>query len=129
MKTVQQILTENRESVISSIKFVFGVWRKEDLKPLMIEFFDFANSNIDIEKISTSKRVKTELKYLVQHMSINKKQAVKDASNLSKYGTKNPKLADIMARGNEIQENRAFENGFDRVFCPILKDYKLIKIS
>ena len=75
--TIKEILTENRESVISSIKFVFKVWKNEDVKVKMIELLDFANANYSdessIERFVTSKKVKTELKYIVQKLSISQK--------------------------------------------------------
>ena len=75
MKTVKDILTENRESVISSIKFVFGIWKNEDVKVKMIELLDFANEkySTSVEELLASKRIKTELKYMVQHLSISQK--------------------------------------------------------
>jgi hypothetical protein len=73
MKTMKDILTENRESVISSIKFVFKIWKAEDLKVKMVEFLDFANTNYSVDSLINSDRVKTDLKYMVQKMKISQK--------------------------------------------------------
>ena len=77
MTTIKEILSDNRESVISSIKFVFKVWKNEDVKVKMIELFDFAKENYSdessIERFVTSKKVKTELKYMVQKLAISQK--------------------------------------------------------
>jgi len=78
MTTIKEILSDNRESVISSIKFVFNVWTNEDVKLKMIELLDFANINYSdessIERFVTSTKVKTELKYLVQKLAKSQKQ-------------------------------------------------------
>ena len=75
MKAIKDILSENRDSVISSIKFVFKVWKNEDVKVKMIELLDFANANYSdessIERLVTSKKLKTELKYMVQKLAIS----------------------------------------------------------
>ena len=55
MKTLKELLTENRESVISSIKYVFGIWKNEDVKVKMIEFFAYATEFANVESLSTSK--------------------------------------------------------------------------
>jgi hypothetical protein len=71
--TAKQILSENRESVISSIKWVFKVWKSEDVKQKMIEFLAFCEENMNIEQISESKKIKSDLKVLVQKMAISQK--------------------------------------------------------
>jgi hypothetical protein len=77
MTTIKEILTANRESVISSIKFVFKIWKAEDVKVKMIELLDYANANYSseqsIERLIASTKVKTELKYMVQKLSISQK--------------------------------------------------------
>jgi len=70
MKT-KEILTENRDSVISSIKYVFQVWKAEDIKLKMIQFLAFAET-CDID--SGSKKIKSDLKTLIQKMAISQKQ-------------------------------------------------------
>ena len=73
MITVKSILSENRESIISSIKYIFSVYKMEEIKPIMVEFLDFAEKNMDVEKLAQSKKVKTDLKSLVARMSASKK--------------------------------------------------------
>jgi hypothetical protein len=73
MTTIKNILTENRDSVISSIKYVFNIWRPEDVKGKMIEFLAYAEKFGDVEKLSTSKRVKSDLKELVCKMNFSQK--------------------------------------------------------
>lgn len=111
--TTKEILTENRESVISSIKYIFKIWKHEDVKNQMINFLAYAEENINADELLKSKRVKTDLKYFVAKM---KSQQEKSA-NLKRYGTENPKLADIMAFGAELHEKRG------EVWNPILKDW------
>lgn len=73
MTTIKEILTENRESIIASIKFIFKVWKKEDVRLKMIEFLAYAEQFGDIEKLSASKRIKTDLKEMVCKMNFSKK--------------------------------------------------------
>ena len=113
MKNLKEILTENRESVISSIKYVFKVWKAEDVKAKMIEFLAYAEKYASVESLNESKKVKTDLKYLVQKMSI----AQGKAKNLEIYGTETPKLRDIMGKIAEHYEEKGL------VYSPILKDY------
>lgn len=75
MTTVKEILSANRESVISSIKFVFKIWKAEDVKAKMIEFLAYAETRIDVENMAASKRVKTDLKNMVCKMAISQKVA------------------------------------------------------
>lgn len=111
--TTKEILTENRESVISSIKWIFKVWKSEDVKVKMIEFLNFCEENINAEEFSKSKRIKTDLKMMVSRMA----SAQEKASNLKRYGTERPKLADIMAFGAELHEQKG------EVWNPMLKDW------
>lgn len=73
MTTIQQILTENRDSVISSIKYVFKVYSGEALKNKMIGFLQFAEKVSSVEELQNSKRVKADLKSLVCKYSISLK--------------------------------------------------------
>jgi hypothetical protein len=77
MTTIKEVLSENRESVISSIKFVFKVYSKRDIKIKMVELLEFANKNYSsqssIDSFLTSKKIKTLLKYMVQKLSISQK--------------------------------------------------------
>lgn len=72
MKTIKDILTENRDSVISSIKYVYKIWKMEDVKVVMIEFLAYCEerSEILVEKLENSKRVKSDLKQLISRMKI-----------------------------------------------------------
>jgi hypothetical protein len=98
MKTVKEILTANRDSVISSIKYICKVWRNEDVKEKMVNFLAYCEANMNVEQIAQSKRIKTDLKMMVAGME----QAYQDAIKMQKYGTTNPKLADILAYGNDM---------------------------
>lgn len=113
MATVKEILTENRDSVISSIKWIFKVWKAEDVKVKMIEFLAYAEENANVEALNQSKRVKTDLKNLVGRMSIEQERK----RNLEIYGTERPKLADIMAYRAEIEEKKG------NVWHPIYKTW------
>lgn len=99
MTTVKEILSANRESVISSIKFAFKVYTSEDIKAKMIEFLQFAEANANVEKLSTSKRIKTDLKELVIKMN-----------RLSMKSQPKMKLADILAGLAEQDEDQKENN-------------------
>ena len=109
MKTVKEILTENRESVISSIKYTFKVYSVSEIKEKMIEFLNYAEKNADITLLNTSKKVKTELKNMVSRMAY--------VQNYSQKSVKRMKLADIMTGINELEE----ESG--NIWNPLLKTY------
>ena len=109
MTTVKEILSANRESVISSIKWIFKVWKAEDVKAKMIEFLAYAEENADVEALATSKKVKTDLKNLVARMEI----AATKKRNLEIFGTERPKLADIMGRIAEREEEAG--NCFNKI--------------
>lgn len=111
MKTVKEILTENRDSVISSIKWIFKVWKSEDVKVKMIEFLAYAEANANVEALNESKKVKTDLKNLVGKMSIEQERK----RNLEIYGTERPKLADIMGMIADREEEKG------NVWHPIYK--------
>lgn len=78
MTTVKEILTANRESVISTIKYVFKIWKDEDVKSKMIDFLAYAESNADVNSLNSSQRVKSDLKVMIQKMSITQKRATTD---------------------------------------------------
>lgn len=100
MNTVKNILSENRDSVISSIKYAFKVWKTEDVKVKMIEFLAYAEENLNIDAYEETKAKKTYLKNLVNAMQIKQQKAY----NLKRFGTENPKLADIMGAIAEREE-------------------------
>lgn len=75
MTTIKEILTANRESVISSIKFIFKIWKQEDVKVKMVEFLAYADQFGDVEKLANSKRVKIDLKEMICKMNFSQKLA------------------------------------------------------
>jgi len=95
--TAKEILTENRDSVISSIKWIFKVWKSEDLKAKMIGFLEFAEAEINVDDLKKSTRVKTDLKNWVAKFA----GKLEKARNLEVYGTERPKLRDVMGRAAE----------------------------
>ena len=115
MKTIKDILSENRDSVISSIKYMFKVYRIEEIRPIMVRFLSYAEKYGDVESLENSKRVKSDLKDILAHMFIIEKREREEAENIRLYGTRNPKLADIMGKIAEKEE----ENG--NVWHPIYK--------
>jgi hypothetical protein len=118
MKTVKEILTENRESVISSIKFVFKVYNQQLIKQKMIEFFNYCNEFPSmVIDADSSKNTKTLLKYMVQKMAARQSQEKKETENLKYFGKKNPKLEDIMAARAEQEEAKG------NVWDPVLKEW------
>ena len=102
MKTVKEILSENKSSVISSLKFVFKVYSAEAIKEKAIEFFAYASENAEVEKLNSSTRIKTELKNMVQKMSIAQKTEKKYAYNLKHFGTKTPGANQILSSLEEL---------------------------
>lgn len=101
MKTIKDILTENRDSVISSIKYSFKVWKSEDIKAKMIDFLAYAEENGDVSSLEVSKKVKTDLKNMICKMSSIQSRKTQEETNIRLYGVKNPKLADLIAFGHE----------------------------
>jgi hypothetical protein len=71
MTTVKEILSANRDSVISSLKFQFKIWKDEDIKAKMVEFLAYAEARMDVEKMAASKKVKTELKQMISKMAFS----------------------------------------------------------
>ncbi len=72
--TTVDILKENRNSVISAIKFVFKVYSKEGIRVKMNEFLNYCNKfPKDVQNAYSSKRTKILLKYMVQKMKISQK--------------------------------------------------------
>lgn len=125
MKTVKEILSENRDSIISSIKWTFKIWKSEDVKVKMIDFLNWAENNeSDIFRANEAKNTKTLLKSFIINMAYKqnkpqreaKKQA-EEARNLRMYGTKKPKLADLMAYSAEKEEEKG------NVWHPIYKTW------
>jgi hypothetical protein len=111
--TIKEILTANRDSVISSIKYVFKIWKMEDVKKQMVNFLAFAEQHANVEELAKSKRVKTDLRLLV----IKMKNEQEKADNLRRFGKEKPSLADIMAYSARLMEDEG------AVWHPIYKTY------
>lgn len=125
MKTVKEILSENRDSIISSIKWTFKIWKQEDVKTKMIDFLNWAeNHEADIFRANEAKNTKTLLKSFIMNMAYEQIRPLRDAAkkeeeerNIRMYGTKKPKLADLMAYRAEKQEEKG------NVWHPIYKTW------
>ena len=113
MTTVKEILSNNRESIISSIKWTFKIYKPEDVKAKMIDFLDWAeNHEADIFRANEAKNTKTLLKSFIMNMAYVQNRPQREAErkaeeerNIRMYGTANPKLADLMAYGAEKEED------------------------
>jgi len=125
MTTIKDILTENRDSIISSIKWTFKIWKSEDIKAKMIDFLTWSeNHESDIRRADEEKNTKTLLKSFVMNMAydqnrpqIEAKRQAEEEMNLRMYGTKKPKLADLLAYGAAKQEEAG------NVWHPIYKTW------
>lgn len=125
MATVKEILSNNRESIISSIKWTFKIWKSEDVKVKMIDFLNWAeNHEADIFRANEAKNTKTLLKSFIMNMAYEQNRPQREAQkkaeeerNLRMYGTKKPKLADLMAYSAEIEEEKG------NVWHPIYKTW------
>jgi len=114
MNTVKEILSNNRESIISSIKWTFKIWKSEDVKVKMIDFLNWAEIHeTDIFRANEAKNTKTLLKSFVMNMAYEQNRPQREAEkqaeeerNMRMYGTKNPKLADLMAYSAEKEEEK-----------------------
>jgi hypothetical protein len=87
MKTTKEILTENRDSIISSIKFMFKVYSNEQIKDKMIQFMNFCQVNEDkVLKAYNAKNTKTQLKNLLCRMNyeMNRESINDEYDRLSK---------------------------------------------
>ena len=113
MATVKEILSENRESIISSIKWTFKIWKQEDVKVKMVEFLAYAEENLNIAAYEETKAKKTYLKNLVNAMQMKQQKAY----NLKRFGTETPKLRDIMGAIAEREEEAG------NVWHPIYKTW------
>ena len=113
MATVKEILSENRESIISSIKWTFKIWKQEDVKVKMVDFLAYAEENLNIAAYEETKAKKTYLKNLVNAMQMKQQKAY----NLKRFGTETPKLRDIMGAIAEREEEAG------NVWHPIYKTW------
>lgn len=68
MTTIKEILSENRVSVINNIKWFFKTKNQSEIIDLMKMFLSYCEKNTTFEKLSSSKRIKTDLKNLVFFM-------------------------------------------------------------
>ena len=66
--TTKDLLSENRDSVISSIKYIYKIWKAEDVKAIMIKFLAYAEENINADEFNSAKNTKTLLKNAVEKM-------------------------------------------------------------
>jgi len=125
MTTVKDILSNNRDSIISSIKWVFKIWKKEDIKEKMIDFLAWAENNEDeIFRANEARNTKTLLKSFIMRMAYEQNRPMREAKrkaeeerNIRMYGTANPKLADLMAYRAEKEEEKG------NVWHPIYKTW------
>lgn len=114
MKTVKNILTENRKSIISSIKWIFKIYKMEDIKKQMVNFLEWAKKNEDlIFDADTKRNTKTLLKGFIQKMA--NEQTLQ--FNIEKYGVARPKLRDIMGAISLREEEKG------NVWHPVYKEW------
>ncbi|GEM_PF-6028608 len=125
----KEFLGENRESIISAIKWFYKIYDKGSIKNKMSEFLIYAQKNIDVEKFRNAKNTKTLLRNEVEKMRFTftpeqiaaskkkreEKLAIEEERNLRMYGTKKPKLADLMAYSAAKEEAKG------NVWNPLLK--------
>lgn len=125
MATVKEILSNNRESIISSIKWTFKIWKQEDVKVKMVDFFNWAeNHEADIFRANEAKNTKTLLKSFIMNMAYEQNRPQREAErkaeeerNIRMYGTAKPKLADLLAYSAEKEEEKG------NVWHPIYKTW------
>ncbi len=70
----------------------------------MIDLLACAEENANVASLNESKRVKTDLKVLVQKMAIMQEKK----RNIEIYGTERPKLAELMSRHAERMEDDGY---------------------
>jgi hypothetical protein len=112
MNTVKEILTANRETIISAIKWTFKVYATSDIAQKMTEFLAWSeNHEADIFRANEAKNTKTLLKSFIMNMAYEQsrpqredKKRAEEERNLTMYGTKKPKLADLVAYSAEKEE-------------------------
>jgi hypothetical protein len=125
MESVKEILSNNRDSIISSIKWTFKIWKQEDVKVKMIDFLNWAENNeADIFRANEAKNTKTLLKSFVMNMAYEQNRPQREAErkaeeerNIRMFGTAKPKLADLLAYGAEKEEEKG------NVWHPIYKTW------
>jgi len=72
--TPKEILHENRDSAISSIKYIYKVWKMEEIIAVMKRLLIFAENRPEyMAKVEVSKRKKSDIKVLIQKMYISEK--------------------------------------------------------
>lgn len=114
MKTVKEILTENRDSIISSIKYTFKIYKSEEIKVKMIDFYNWSIANeSDIFRAHEAKNTKTLLRSFIMNMAYHQNKRLREAKikleeerNIRMYGTAKPKLADLLAYGASLEEEK-----------------------
>lgn len=113
MGNIKEILSENRDSVISSLKYIFRCYKHTSLQVRMKQFLAFCEDNMDVAYYEASTAKKTYLKNLVCRM----KHEQEKAYNLQHFGTETPKLADIMGGINRQYEREG------KHWDPMAKDW------
>jgi len=102
MKTVKEILSENRKGIIEAIKYSFKTKTQQDLISKMQLFFEFATENeCSILQADEAKNTTRTLQGLVARLA---KQIKKDNTRRI-FGTTTPKLSEILG----AIEEREFE--------------------
>jgi len=98
MKTTKEILSENRDSIISSIKWTFKVYRQDLIKAKMVEFLNWAEKNeSDIQRAYESKKTKTLLKSFVMNMAYEQNKPQREAAEKNKDTRKWYEIAEDVA--------------------------------
>lgn len=96
------ILKENRDSVISQIKWCFEYELKsgkKTLKDIMTSLVEYASTRDSY--FENTKRMKTNLRSMVKHMAADIHVREREEINIMIYGKKNPSLAEMAARYEE----------------------------
>ena len=104
------ILKENRDSVISQIKWSYSEELKSGEKTLKGVMEDAVEKAVkEPQWTANDKRMKTNLRDMVKKMhgqyvrpKMEAARKAKEEYNLKTYGTKHPKLADIIAHYEEV---------------------------
>lgn len=105
MKTVKEILSENRESIISSIKFTYKVYDHQGIVEIMKRFLDYAMENENtVFAADEARNTKTQLRYMVQKMMM------REMRNQPKRS-----LAELMAAAHEGERFNHISEQWERI--------------
>lgn len=97
--TIKEILTTNRDSIISEIRYQY---RHESLKDVMVRFLAYAQKHSSEERMNKETSIKSYLRYMVREMKGVEMANVINESMVRNFGTKHPKQSEIIAN---IEEN------------------------